>query len=99
MITVSKEVLAVTDSEVQQLTVPNGVILAEIVAEADPTASDTDKQLIARFWQDGTDPNDSEGKPLAHFSILELNGFDMQQFKIIGVNTNQTVTLYIEYLR
>lgn len=105
--------LSVDSSTAVQLpTIPDEAIMALIIVEADPTATNTTKCI--RFTQDGvTIPTASIGMPLGDLSIYEVGGVRdfgyvmgpssspfrnaIDNFQCIGIEAGKTHKINIAY--
>lgn len=69
----------------------SAIITLEAAAGADKDA------VLARFWQDGTHPTNTNGLPLMHMGVIEIKGFqNVKKFRIISAD-NRSHTLNIQY--
>jgi len=86
----------VTDALIATLTIPENARYTIMVIEADPSQSN--KDIVVRFREDGEDPTSVEGMPLGDLGVYEVKGTEnMQRFKIIGVEVGKQNIVRIQF--
>ena len=76
--------------------IPDQAVSAIIAIEGDAAAADPDK--LARFREDGIDPDTSTGRPVGDRFIYEIIGkANIDNFRIIGITVGETHTIHVEY--
>lgn len=92
------QVLSFDDSSAVALTVPENATGAIIVFEADATTVPQNK--AARFYEGGQTPSATDGYPLGHLDIYEIQEqSNLIRFRIIGIEAGKTHTLQVLYYK